>query len=44
MKKQTFFLVLLVIGTLLALGIAVTAGGGNAFSDWLAAMHGAPRH
>jgi hypothetical protein len=43
MRKSTFVVVLVLAAVLVAVGVALQ-GDSGAFSDWLASLHGRPRH
>ena len=44
MRKGTFIVVVIVAAILVGVGIVLRSDGGGAFSEWLASMHGSPRH
>ena len=44
MRKGTFIVVVIVAAILVGVGIVLRSDGGGAFSEWLASLHGSPRH
>lgn len=40
MRKGTFLVVVIVAAVLVAIGVTLQSGGGGAFTDWLASLHG----
>ena len=44
MRKGTFIVVVIIAAILVGVGIVLRSDGGGAFSEWLASLHGNPRH